>query len=139
MVYQSTNSNKDKLNEKLVEVRAQERDRGISLFGPHRDDLQLLLSGQPVKGYASQGESWSVALTLKLATYLLLQSEDKKPILILDDVFAELDEKRRSTLVDLALTAEQTLITVAVESDLPADLTNNKKYIKEGYLQWNGI
>lgn len=128
-------SNKGIFKEKLTEVRAQERDRGITLLGPHRDDLTLLLDNQLVKGYASQGESWSVALTLKLATYLLLRNEDKNPILILDDVFAELDEKRRSTLVDLALTAEQTLITVAVESDLPTQLSQNLRYIKEGSVK----
>lgn len=85
-----------------------------------------------MKGYASQGESWSVALTLKLATYLLLKNEGKNPILILDDVFAELDEARRSMLVDLALNATQTLITVAVESDLPKSLAQNLRYVKEG-------
>jgi len=125
-------SNKVALKEKLIEIRAQEKERGLTLLGPHRDDLSLLLDNQPVKGYASQGESWSVALTLKLATYLLLRSEDKSPILILDDVFAELDEKRRSMLVDLALSAEQTLVTVAVQSDLPSDLAQNLRYIREG-------
>ena len=125
-------SNKEVLKEKLIEVRAQERDRAITLIGPHRDDLLLSLEDQPVKGYASQGESWSVALTLKLATYLLLKNEGKNPILILDDVFAELDEARRSMLVDLALNTTQTLITVAVESDLPKSLAQNLRYVKEG-------
>lgn len=107
-------SNKLILSEKLELVREQERDRGITLIGPHRDDLNLLLGGTPVKGYASHGESWSVALALKLASYLLLKDQGSNPILILDDVFSELDLDRREELVELSKSSEQTLITVAV-------------------------
>lgn len=115
-------SNKLILSEKLELVREQERDRGITLIGPHRDDLNLLLGDTPVKGYASHGESWSVALALKLASYLLLKDQGSNPILILDDVFSELDLDRREELVELSKSSEQTLITVAVAEDLPKKL-----------------
>jgi DNA replication and repair protein RecF len=87
-----------------------------------------------VKGYASQGESWSVALSLKLASYLFLRNEGINPILILDDVFSELDEARREQLVDLANTNEQTLITVAVDGDVPRGITGGRVHIKNGAL-----
>ena len=91
--------------EKFKEVRNQEIDRGLSLVGPHRDDLLLMLGDHFVKGYASHGESWSVALSLKLASYQLLQDDGGEPILILDDVFSELDEERRERLISLANSA----------------------------------
>lgn len=121
-------SNKLILSEKLELVREQERDRGITLIGPHRDDLNLLLGGTPVKGYASHGESWSVALALKLASYLLLKDQGSNPILILDDVFSELDLDRREELVELSKSSEQTLITVAVAEDLPKKLEIQNTY-----------
>lgn len=102
--------------------RKEEIDRGTTLVGPHRDDLVLTLGEQPAKGYASHGETWSFALALHLAEYALLAGEGSKPVLILDDVFAELDAKRRERLVAVAEAAEQVLITAAVGDDLPANL-----------------
>ena len=130
----STNDNENtvKIMEKLINNRGAEIDRGLTLCGPHRDDLTLMLGDHLVKGYASHGESWSIALSLKLATYNLLKSDGLSPILILDDVFSELDEDRREKLAQIAQSAEQTLITVAVESDLPKSLTGAKFLVKNG-------
>ena len=119
----------------MRERRNQELDRGLTLVGPHRDDLILNLGDHLVKGYASHGESWSIALSLKLAAYELLISEGSKPILILDDVFSELDEERRTQLISLAQSAEQTFITVAVEGDLPKDLTGTTYLVKNGSVK----
>lgn len=119
----------------MAERRNQELDRGLTLVGPHRDDLILNLGDHLVKGYASHGESWSIALSLKLAAYELLISEGSKPILILDDVFSELDEERRTQLISLAQSAEQTFITVAVEGDLPKDLTGTTYLVKNGSVK----
>jgi DNA replication and repair protein RecF len=121
--------------EKFKEVRNQEIDRGLTLVGPHRDDLLLMLGDHFVKGYASHGESWSIALSLKLASYQLLQDDGLKPILILDDVFSELDEERRHRLISLANSAEQTFITVAVQSDLPPELTGKFYTVKSGSVK----
>lgn len=106
----------------LAEKRDHEIERGITLAGPHRDDLTLLLGVQPAKGFASHGESWSLALALRLAAYDLLTADGTEPILLLDDVFAELDRYRREALAAVAAKAEQTLITAAVGEDLPAEL-----------------
>lgn len=106
----------------LAEKRDHEIERGITLAGPHRDDLTLLLGVQPAKGFASHGESWSLALALRLAAYDLLTADGTEPILLLDDVFAELDRYRRKALAAVAAKAEQTLITAAVGEDLPAEL-----------------
>lgn len=106
----------------LGRVRQREVERGVSLVGPHRDDLDLLLGKQPAKGFASHGETWSFALSLRLAEFSLLRGDGTDPILILDDVFAELDAHRREKLVDLAADAEQVLITAAVDGDLPENL-----------------
>ena len=102
--------------------RKDEIDRGATLVGPHRDDLALMLGDQPARGYASHGETWSYALALHLAEYQLLASEGTDPVLILDDVFAELDAKRRERLVHVAADAEQVLVTAAVGDDLPGNL-----------------
>lgn len=102
--------------------RKDEIDRGATLVGPHRDDLTLMLGDQPAKGYASHGETWSYALALHLAEYQLLAGEGSDPVLILDDVFAELDAKRRERLVHVASDAEQVLVTAAVGDDLPGNL-----------------
>ena len=102
--------------------RKEEIDRGTTLVGPHRDDLVLMLGDTPAKGYASHGETWSYALSLHLAEYQLLSVQGSAPVLILDDVFAELDAKRRERLVHVAEEAEQVLITAAVGDDLPANL-----------------
>ena len=127
-------SNKEILRERLKEVSDSERERGVTLVGPHRDDLDLKLDQNLVKGFASHGESWSAALALKLSSYLLLSEEGKKPILILDDVFSELDQSRREQLTELAGTASQTLITVAVANDLPSNLTGERFTVKEGRI-----
>ena len=118
--------------ERMKVTRAAEMERGLTLTGPHRDDLLLHLGNHLVKGYASHGESWSIALSLKLATYQLLKNDGLSPILILDDVFSELDDQRRAQLIDLAKSAEQTLITVAVESDLPTELAGARFHVKSG-------
>ncbi len=104
----------------LARRREAELERGMSLVGPHRDDLELRLGDQPAKGFASHGESWSLALALRLASYELLRSEGSEPVLILDDVFAELDTARRSALAEVAAGAEQVLVTAAVGDDIPA-------------------
>ncbi len=130
-----TSENYEAIISKMLELRAQEVDRGLTLVGPHRDDLVLHLGKNLVKGYASHGESWSIALSLKLAAYNLLVQEGINPILILDDVFSELDEERRHQLIELAKSAEQTLITVAVEGDLPRDLHGTTFYVKNGSVK----
>lgn len=105
----------------LARRRDAELERGVCLVGPHRDDLELLLGEQPAKGFASHGESWSMALALRLASYELLREEGTDPVLLLDDVFAELDNARRRALAEVAASAEQVLVTAAVEEDVPAE------------------
>jgi DNA replication and repair protein RecF len=124
--------NSEKIMERLVNNRGAELDRGLTLTGPHRDDLLLILGDHAVKGYASHGESWSIALSLKLATYNLLKLDGLSPILILDDVFSELDEERRERLAEIAKGADQTIITVAVENDLPKSITGTKYLVRAG-------
>ena len=116
----------------LARVRQQEVDRGVSLVGPHRDDLVLSLGSLPVKGYASHGESWSVALALRLASYELLRSDGGEPVLVLDDVFAELDTGRRERLATLVQGAEQVLVTAAVPGDVPEQLLGSRYDVHEG-------
>jgi DNA replication and repair protein RecF len=107
----------------LEDSRDKEIERGISLAGPHRDDLVLSLGELPAKGYASHGESWSFALGLKLAAYQLLRHDlGEDPVLILDDVFAELDTGRRERLATMVADCEQVLITAAVDADVPKSL-----------------
>ena len=131
-------TNKEEISElfqqKLSLVRPKELERGITLIGPHRDDLQLNLGSLPAKGYASHGESWSYALSLKLASLEILKSESilGDPILILDDVFAELDKDRREKLSDLVQQNEQVLITAAVIEDVPGNLLANKFQVESG-------
>ncbi|WP_197382663.1 DNA replication/repair protein RecF [Mycolicibacterium mengxianglii] len=105
----------------LARRRDAELERGVCLVGPHRDDLELMLGEQPAKGFASHGESWSMALSLRLAAYELLRSEGSDPVLLLDDVFAELDTARRRALASVAASAEQVLVTAAVDEDVPAE------------------
>ncbi|HNM95631.1 MAG TPA: DNA replication/repair protein RecF, partial [Mycobacterium sp.] len=105
----------------LARRRDAELERGMCLVGPHRDDLELRLGDQPAKGFASHGESWSMALALRLASYELLRAEGSEPVLLLDDVFAELDTARRRALAGVAATAEQVLVTAAVGEDIPPD------------------
>ena len=113
-------------------MQYQEIERGITLVGPHRDDLILQLGEFPAKGYASHGESWSFAISLKIASLELLKTQGLDPILILDDVFAELDNNRRARLVQATKLAEQTIVTAAVEGDLPADLNDVRFHISNG-------
>ncbi len=120
----------------LAAKRANELDRGLTLTGPHRDDLVLRVRGLPVKGYASHGESWSVALALRLASAELLRSESPAgdPVLILDDVFAELDADRRQRLAALTAGYEQVIVTAAVEEDIPAVLHAHVVRISAGTI-----
>lgn len=110
----------------LARRRSAELERGMCLVGPHRDELELRLGDQPVKGFASHGESWSMALALRLAAYQLLRSEGPEPVLFLDDVFAELDAARRQALAEVAGSAEQVLVTAAVPADVPAAWHDNQ-------------
>jgi DNA replication and repair protein RecF len=126
------------LLEALAERRNDELDRGLSLVGPHRDDLVLSLgpggdgSRLPVRGYASHGESWSFALALRLASYDLLRADGDDPILVLDDVFAELDTDRRAQLAELVAGAEQVLVTAAVDDDVPEKLAGTRFRVGSG-------
>jgi DNA replication and repair protein RecF len=108
-----------------------EVDRGVTLVGPHRDDLNIQLSNMPAKGYASHGQSWSIAIALRLAAFKSLREHDDDPILILDDVFAELDEKRRTRLISIITDVEQTLITAAVLEDVPKGLPSNQLLLED--------
>src|SRR3954453_18475264 len=110
------------LRARIEERRREEVDRGMTLVGPHRDDLVIPLGPAQAKGFASHGESWSLALALKLATFALFRADGEEPILVLDDVFATLDADRRAALASVARSAEQTLITAAVLEDVPAEL-----------------
>ncbi len=116
----------------LAEVRKQEIERGVTLVGPHRDDVLLRLGELPAKGYASHGESWSYALALRLASYELLRSEGSEPVLILDDVFAELDARRRERLAELVAPGEQVLVTAAVDDDVPGVLAGARFGVSGG-------
>jgi DNA replication and repair protein RecF len=130
----------------LERRRNDELDRGISLVGPHRDEVLLWLghgpdsrvTRLPVKGYASHGESWSFALALRLASYDLLRADGDDPILILDDVFAELDSDRRAQLADLVAGAEQVLVTAAVPEDVPAALSGVRYVVADGEVTPDG-
>ena len=118
--------------EEIARRRPEELDRGVSLVGPHRDDLLCSLGEFPVKGYASHGESWSYALAMRLASYELLRSGGDDPVLILDDVFAELDTGRRAQLADLVAGAEQVLVTAAVAEDIPEGLRGRRFDVVDG-------
>jgi DNA replication and repair protein RecF len=120
----------------FAEARPAELDRGVTLVGPHRDDLVLQLDGEGhrllAKNHASHGESWSYALSLKLAAYELLQADGVEPVLILDDVFAELDSSRRRHLLAVVTAAEQVLITAAVAQDVPPELEATRYWVRDG-------
>jgi DNA replication and repair protein RecF len=118
----------------LAEVRDSELDRGVCLAGPHRDELELSVRGLPARGYASHGESWSLALALRLASFELLRAGREDPVLILDDVFAELDAGRRERLARLVAEAEQVLVTAAVPEDVPAVLAGARFTVSDGGL-----
>ena len=134
-VSKNTEDNIAVLTTRLEEVAYQEIERGVSLIGPHRDDLHLQLGDFPARGYASHGESWSMAISLRIGSFNLLKSEGSSPILILDDVFAELDTSRRIQLMSATQLAEQTFITAAVENDLPAELLTQKFYVTPGIVK----
>lgn len=138
----------DRLLDAMARLRGREIERGVSLVGPHRDDLVLGLGGLPARGYASHGESWSLALALRLATYHLLThgsadgagggiagwAEGSEPVLVLDDVFAELDVQRRSRLAALVGAAEQVLVTAAVPHDVPEALVGARYEVLAGQV-----
>lgn len=111
---------------KLLEVRSKEIDRGMCLVGPHRDDLFLGLGDEPAKGFASHGESWSFALSLRLGSVGLLRDDGVEPIIMLDDVFAELDVARRAKLAEFTASADQLLVTAAVADDIPASIVGRR-------------
>jgi DNA replication and repair protein RecF len=118
----------------LAEVREAELDRGVCLAGPHRDELELSIRGLPARGYASHGESWSLALALRLASFELLRAGREDPVLILDDVFAELDTGRRDRLARMVAGAEQVLVTAAVPEDVPQVLAGVRFTVSGGGL-----
>ena len=122
----------DALLEEMDRRRRDELERGVSLVGPHRDEVVLGIGELPAKGYASHGESWSLALALRLASYDLLRDEGDDPILILDDVFAELDQRRRDHLATLVCGAEQVLVTAAVDADVPEGLGDERFAVHAG-------
>jgi DNA replication and repair protein RecF len=125
------------MKQKLQERQQDELDRGLTLVGPHRDDLEIMIGELPAKGYASHGESWSVALALRLASFDLLKATSPAgdPVLILDDVFAELDAARRNQLILRVKNVEQVLITAAVAEDVPKELIGNKLYVNNGKVE----
>lgn len=121
----------------LARLRQQEVERGVTLAGPHRDELLLSIGELPARGYGSQGESWSLALALRLASYELLRGADLgggEPVLLLDDVFAELDVTRRERLAALVADAEQVLVSAAVEGDVPTALRGRRWLVERGEL-----
>ena len=129
----------DLFRSKLSRARKKEIERGVTLVGPHRDDLVLMLGTLPTKGYASHGECWSYSLALRLASLELLRQESRygDPILILDDVFAELDVNRRKKLANLVLGNEQVIITAAVIEDVPIELISNKIHVVGGEASYD--
>ncbi len=122
------------LREALAARRRAELERAVCLVGPHRDELELRIGGLPARGYASHGESWSLALALRLAAYQLLRSGGEDPVLMLDDVFAELDSGRRDRLAELVRDAEQVLVTAAVPEDVPAGLAGARFRVADGVI-----
>jgi DNA replication and repair protein RecF len=116
----------------IADRRADEIARGISLVGPHRDDITLTLGMLPARGYASHGESWSFALALKLGSFSLLRADGIEPVLVLDDVFAELDVTRRERLAAGVSAAEQVLVTAAVGADVPQVLRGRRYSVSAG-------
>jgi DNA replication and repair protein RecF len=123
------------LRERLVADRAREVERGITLSGPHRDDLALAVRGLPARTHASHGEAWSLALALRLGSHRLLAEEGEEPVLLMDDVFAELDRQRRDRVAEAALAAEQTIVTAAVPEELPGELDAAVFHVEPGSVQ----
>jgi DNA replication and repair protein RecF len=125
---------RDELLAGIARRRREELDRGITLVGPQRDDLVLGLGGMPAKGFASHGESWSIALGLRLASLEVLRADGDDPVLILDDVFAELDAPRRSRLTGRVAGCTQVLLTAAVADDVPAELDGRRLLVTRGQV-----
>jgi DNA replication and repair protein RecF len=123
------------LTDAVAAVRRDELQRGVTLVGPHRDDLVLLLGQHPAKGYASHGESWSMVLALRLGSFRLLRADGDDPVLILDDVFAELDTTRRAQLAAMVQDAEQVLVTAAVAEDIPPTLSGGRFAVEGGQVR----
>jgi DNA replication and repair protein RecF len=127
-----TDDIRDRLVAGLDDRRRDELERGVTLVGPHRDDVDLAIGELPARGYASHGESWSLALALRLASFHVLREEGDDPVLILDDVFAELDGRRREHLAKLAADVEQVLVTAAVSDDVPDVLAGERFNVAAG-------
>lgn len=123
------------LRDALERVERDELQRGVTLTGPQRDDLLLILGDHPAKGYASHGESWSMVLALRLASFELLRADGDDPVLILDDVFAELDSTRRDRLAEMVRDAEQVLVTAAVADDIPPTLSGSRFIVDAGQVR----
>ncbi|MDY6809994.1 MAG: DNA replication and repair protein RecF, partial [Actinomycetota bacterium] len=121
---------------RLAELRDKEIDRGVSLVGPHRDDIDIVLGNEVAKGFASHGESWSLALALRLGSVELVRADGIEPVIMLDDVFAELDAQRRAQLVAFTESAEQLLITAAVGEDIPDTIGGRR--VSVGVVEENG-
>jgi DNA replication and repair protein RecF len=128
----------DAMRDSLQRLRRAELERGVCLVGPHRDELELRIGELPARGYASHGESWSLALALRLAAFGLLRADGDDPVLMLDDVFAELDTGRRDRLAELAVAVEQVLVTAAVLSDVPARLAGARYAVANGEVRVAG-
>ena len=126
------------MRDALRQARPGELERGVCLVGPHRDELELRVGELPARGYASHGESWSLALALRLAAYELLRADGDDPVLILDDVFAELDSGRRDRLAGLVAGAEQVIVTAAVPADVPATLAGARYDVSGGVIAHAG-
>ena len=134
----SAEENEKRLKEALERYKDKEIERGANLIGPHRDDMILSLATFPTKGYASHGETWSFVLALRLAGWKILADEDEQPILILDDVFSELDATRRERLAEIAAEVEQVFITAAVDEDIPTELGGQRYRVSPGLVQVEG-
>jgi DNA replication and repair protein RecF len=126
------------LRERLLADRPREVERGVTLSGPHRDDLALTLRALPARTHASHGEAWSLALALRLGAHRLLAGEGEEPVLLLDDVFAELDQRRRQRVAEVTAAAEQALVTAAVAEELPRALQAAMFHVEPGNIQQRG-
>jgi DNA replication and repair protein RecF len=122
---------REAMNAGIQQRRRAEFERGITLIGPQRDDMSITLAELPAKGYASHGESWSLALALRLACLAVLTNDDEAPVLILDDVFAELDAQRRDHLIEAIAGVSQVIITAAVAEDVPVSLRGAQYWVTE--------
>lgn len=126
----------EELRAAFARVAEEERERGVTLLGPHRDEVQLTLNGLPAKGYASHGEIWSLALALRLASRDVLHDVGEEPVVLLDDVFAELDQTRRARLAARCATFGQVVVTAAVDDDVPLD--GPRHAVRTGWIQTHG-